>query len=67
MTDLPRERPATAPCPSCGEAVATTVSGPASGDQLAAGAVSCPACGASLVRAVDGHADHGWRLAEASA
>ena len=52
------------PCPRCGRAVPVAVGDRAAGDQLALGEMDCPSCGAPLVRDVEGHADHGWRLAD---
>jgi hypothetical protein len=40
------------------------VTTPQPGDQLAPDRVECASCGALLERAVQGHADHGWRIAE---
>jgi len=51
-------------CPRCGGALSTTVTTPQPGDQLAPDRVECASCGALLERAVQGHADHGWRIAE---
>jgi hypothetical protein len=52
------------PCPRCGQAVPIAVGDRSAGDQLALGEIDCPDCLAPLVRDVDGHADHGWRLAD---
>jgi hypothetical protein len=52
------------PCPRCGEAVPVIAGDRDAGDQLAVSERDCPNCGAPIVRELDGHADHGWRLAD---
>jgi ribosomal protein S27AE len=61
------DSPAQSPCPRCGQALSTTVSGSRVADQLASERISCANCGAGLVRVVDGHADRGWQLADVDA
>jgi ribosomal protein S27AE len=52
------------PCPRCGQPVLIAAGDRAAGDQLALSEMDCPNCGAHLRRAVEGHADHGWCIAD---